>query len=106
MPDTPDPSDLSTSPMSSSARAPDHPSNRPSPNNLKALFTHHAPRGDQTSSYKEIREDGFALAATILDCCPACADTSAAVRYVRLAVMTANAAIALDVSPPRRDMST
>lgn len=61
---------------------------------LNNLFTYHAPKGDQAERYGKIREAGKAFAQVILDCTPASADQSAAIRQVREAVMTANAAIA------------
>jgi hypothetical protein len=45
-------------------------------------------------SFAQIRECGRALAMKIVERCPPCADTTAAVRKIREAVMTANAAIA------------
>lgn len=73
---------------------PDHPSNRPTPESLSELFTHHPPTDEQKNVYMAIRAYGEQLAAAILRHCPPCADTSAAIRKVREAVMTANAAIA------------
>lgn len=73
---------------------PDHPSNRPTPESLDTLFTYHPPTAEQKLAYEEIRIHGKLLAESILDRCPPCADTSAAIRKVREAVMTANAAIA------------
>ena len=61
---------------------------------LDNLFIYHAPKGDQTERYVKIRDAGKVMAQVILDCCPPNADTSAAIRKVREAVMTANAAIA------------
>ena len=58
------------------------------------LFTYHAPKGDQTDRYQEIRLSGRALAEAILRYTPASADQTAAIRKVREAVFTANAAIA------------
>ena len=98
MPDTPDPLDLATTPTSSSARAPDHPSNRPRVDTLETLFTYHPPTGDQNKRYMLLRVSARSFATTILTCCSPSADTSAAVRKVREALMTANAAIALE--PP------
>lgn len=74
---------------------PDHPSNRPTIDSVDALFTYHAPSGDQPERYARIRATAKLLAQHILESCPPCADTSAAVRHVREAVMLANAAIAL-----------
>lgn len=64
------------------------------PEALKEWFTYHSPEGDDPQKYQAIREAGFALAKTIVDNTPPCADQTAAVRKVREATMTANAAIA------------
>jgi hypothetical protein len=61
---------------------------------LDNLFIYHAPKGDQVERYQKIRDAGKALAEVILDCTPKSADQSAAIRKVREAIMTANAAIA------------
>ena len=61
---------------------------------LNNLFTYHAPKGDQTERYQKIREAGKHLAQVIVDNTPASADQTAAIRKIREAVMTANAAIA------------
>ena len=57
-------------------------------------FVHHPPSGDHAERHAAIRDLGFELASVIVTLCPPCADTTAAVRKVREAVMTANAAIA------------
>lgn len=57
-------------------------------------FTYHAPVGEQLDAYQGIRDAGKRLAETILAHTVPCADQSAAIRKVREAVMTANAAIA------------
>ena len=59
------------------------------------IFTYHAPNAEQILQYKAIREAGLALVRTIIANTPGCPDQSAAIRHVREAVMTANAAIAL-----------
>lgn len=59
-------------------------------------FTYHPPDQDDVFAYNRIREQGRKLALVIRDCCPPCADTTAAIRKVREAVMTANAAIACE----------
>ena len=64
------------------------------PENLDNWFTYHTPTPEQLPKYQAIREAGKALAAAIVQNSPASADQSAAVRKVRDAVMTANAAIA------------
>lgn len=63
---------------------------------LQTWFTYHSPNAEQQGKYVEIREAGLKLAQAIVACTPACADQTAAVRKVREAVMTANAAIACD----------
>jgi len=61
---------------------------------LENWFTYHAPTPDDIPKYKDVRKAGLKLAETIKENCPRGADTSAAIRKVREAVMTANAAIA------------
>lgn len=61
---------------------------------LDNLFTYHPPTPAQQEYYEKIRAVGKEFARTILACTPACADQTAAIRKVREAVMTANAAIA------------
>lgn len=64
--------------------------------NLEDVFTYHPPENDdQRAAYGAIRERARRLVETILDCTPTCADQQAAIRLVREAVMTANAAVAL-----------
>jgi hypothetical protein len=60
------------------------------------VFKYHAPVGDAPQRYEAIREAAKAFVQVITDNAPPCADTTAAVRKVREAVMTANAAIALN----------
>jgi hypothetical protein len=57
-------------------------------------FTYHAPTEGQPVKYERIRNAGRNLAIVILEETPESADQSAALRKVREAVMTANAAIA------------
>ncbi len=64
--------------------------------NVEQVFTYQKPREDQIPKFDAIRSAAVALARAILDNCPPCADTSAALRLLRDARMTANAAIALD----------
>lgn len=59
------------------------------------VFKYHAPTPEQVVQYGAIREAAKHLASTILEHTPASADQSAALRLVREAVMTANAAVAL-----------
>lgn len=66
---------------------------------LLQWFTYHQPHGTQPERYERIRAHGRALAQVIVECTPEGADQSAAVRKVREAVMTANAAIACEEVP-------
>jgi hypothetical protein len=61
---------------------------------LSTLFTYQAPTGDQPERYKRIREAALAFARVIHENCEPGPDRTAAIRYVREAVMTANASIA------------
>ena len=61
---------------------------------LDNWFTYHAPEDGDPERYGAIRVAGKLLAKAIVDNSPPSADQSAAIRKVREAVMTANAAIA------------
>ena len=63
---------------------------------LDNIFKHHPPTGDQADRYQELRLQAKQFASAIVKYTPAGADQTAAVRKVREALMTANAAIALD----------
>lgn len=63
--------------------------------NVDDVFTYHAPDDNQRAQLETVRESAKALAHVILACTPLCADQQAALRLLREAVMTANAAIAL-----------
>jgi hypothetical protein len=63
--------------------------------NLKDVFSYHAPLVTQLDQYSALRTAARDFAETILDNTPTCADQQAALRHVREAVMTANAAVAL-----------
>ncbi len=58
------------------------------------LFSYHPPKGDQTQRYERLRAAAKAFAEEIIRSTPSGADQTAAIRKVREAVMTANAAIA------------
>jgi hypothetical protein len=64
------------------------------PDQLDNWFTYHSPTPEQLPEYLAIREAGKAFAEAIVANAPDCADTTAAVRKVREATMTANQAIA------------
>jgi hypothetical protein len=62
---------------------------------LRHWFTYHPPASpEQQVQYEHVRDAGYDLALVILTRTPPCADQTAAIRKVREAVMTANAAIA------------
>ncbi len=63
--------------------------------NVEKVFTYHAPTAEQLLAYQAIREQAKGMAHTILKYVHPCADQQAALRKLREAVMTANAAIAL-----------
>ena len=63
---------------------------------LQNWFTYHAPTEGQPAKYEKLRHAGLELARTIVELTPPSADQTAAVRKVREAVFTANAAIACD----------
>jgi hypothetical protein len=65
-----------------------------SDDDLKNWFTYHAPATGQAMKYERIRAAGLEMARTILADTPPSADQTAAIRKIREAVMTANAAIA------------
>lgn len=61
---------------------------------LENWFTHHWPTMEQVEQYQRIRSEGHRFAAILTALIPPCPDRSVAIRKVREAVMTANAAIA------------
>jgi hypothetical protein len=64
------------------------------PLDLANLFNYHPPVGNQPDRYSRLRQAAKVFAAEIVFLTPAGPDQSAAIRKVREAVMTANAAIA------------
>jgi hypothetical protein len=75
-----------------------HPSNKVNHENLEEIFTYHNEEW-KIEHYKEIRAYAKLLALAILSNTPDCADRAAALRKLREAVMTANAAVALSKEP-------
>ena len=65
---------------------------------LVNLFTYHRPEGNQQLHYNAINEAALFFALTVRDNTPPCADQTAAIRKIREARMTANAAIACDTT--------
>lgn len=62
---------------------------------INDIFSYHAPESDQIPKYNAIREAAKEFAHVVIANTPASADQTAAIRLLRQAVMTANAAIAL-----------
>ena len=63
-------------------------------NDLDNWFTYHAPSQEQQKQYIAMRDAAKVFATTILENSPEGPDQSTAIRKIREAVMTANAAIA------------
>ena len=63
---------------------------------LDHIFTYQRPTAEQVVLYTDLRDAAHEFAKVIVKCTPQGADQAAAIRKVREAVMTANAAIALD----------
>ena len=61
---------------------------------LENWFTHHPPQPMDYAAYEKIRDAAKSFSKIILKYAPDSADRTAAIRKVREAVMTANAAIA------------
>jgi hypothetical protein len=62
---------------------------------LDDIFTYHAPTPDQLVHYEKLRAAAKEFAKVIVEHTPVGEDQDAAIRKVREAVMTANAAVAL-----------
>ena len=63
---------------------------------LERCFTYHPPTGDQPARYERLRNAAGEFARVIMECVGPCADRTAALRHVRDAVMTSNAAVACE----------
>lgn len=63
--------------------------------NLDDIFKYHEAGPEDLVAYRTIRAAAKHFAQVVLDCTPPCADQTDAIRKVREAVMTANAAVAL-----------
>lgn len=64
---------------------------------IENWFTYHPPDAEQAAKYIRLRDKAKEMAYCILENVPACADQTAAIRKLREAVMTANAAVACEV---------
>ena len=63
---------------------------------LAQLFSYHPPTSETLPKFAAINQAAKNFAEVILQNCPSCADRSAAIRSIRDARMTANAAVALN----------
>lgn len=63
---------------------------------LDNIFTYHPASPEQAAKYETIRAAGKAFAQVVIDNTPPSPDQSTAIRQIREAVYTANAAIALN----------
>lgn len=63
---------------------------------LTHIFTYHDSKPEDVAKYQAIRAAALEFSRVLVANTPPSADQSAAIRKVREAVMTANAAIALD----------
>lgn len=63
---------------------------------LDDVFSYHAPKEGQPDKYEALRAVAKLFAERVLLVVPPSADRSAAIRKIREALMTANAAIALE----------
>ncbi len=68
--------------------------------NIENRFTYHAPFGDQTERYQDIRDLAKKLAYLILEKTPDSREQSLALTNLEQAVFWANAAIARNEVPP------
>ena len=63
---------------------------------LDNIFTYHPPSPGQMLKYVALRGAARAFAQVVVESTPVSADQSAAIRKIREAMMTANAAVALE----------
>jgi hypothetical protein len=75
-----------------------HPSNKVTIEKLKEIFSYHNEEW-KNKHYNAIRTSAHHLAEVIISNTPDCADRAEALRKLREAVMTANAAVALAKEP-------
>ena len=63
---------------------------------IERLFTYHPPNGDQPERYQKIRDKAKELAHTINSCMIDSAEKRYAIMHLQIAVMMANASIAIN----------
>lgn len=62
---------------------------------VRSVLTYHSPDSEQIGKFGNVRTAAEMMVRSIVQNCPECEDRTAAIRKVREAMMTANAAIAL-----------
>jgi hypothetical protein len=67
---------------------------------IENIFTYHAPVGDQTARYAELRAKGQELALLVNKICPDSREKSVAITYIQQAIQMANASIAITETKP------
>lgn len=63
---------------------------------LKEIFTYHAPFGTQVVRYQELRQKAYEIAGLINTSCPESREKSLAITNLQQAIMWANASIAIN----------
>ena len=63
---------------------------------IEGLFASHPPHGDQAERYKAMREKFLEMAGFVARNTPASAEQTLAIRWLHIASMQANAAIAVN----------
>ena len=63
--------------------------------NVDEIVSYHSPSEEEVARINQLRQSAAQFIKAILVCVPGCADQTAAIRKVREALMTANAAIVL-----------
>ena len=70
---------------------------------LKNRFTYHAPFGDQTERYENIRRWGYNLASALEASCPDSRELSLAITKLEEVIFWANASIARHEGVPKEE---
>lgn len=63
---------------------------------INNTFVYHAPKGDQTTRYQQLRDKAKELAELMADTCPNSREKALAFTNLQQAVMWANASIAIN----------
>ena len=66
---------------------------------IKDIFSHHPPHGDQATRFQAIRSAALELALLINEVCPESREKSLAITNVQMASMMANSSIAIHEKP-------